>query len=285
MGLHPSTLHGPDAVIFPSSSTGNLTFFNPAPHVNPSIAAQATSPLTPASSAETTATQTNSPSSLFNPSKKPTRSTVAHKKPRHAPHPRPSTVVTNVTTIVNPGPDTEPQLKNPPKKKKKQQQKQGKRHHTSRTDRAETPGAIRSPILSPPENNVDDAVLRKKAHNLVEKRYRANLNSRFAALEQAVRSKTATTVVTAASTRNTTTSTSTSTSPTGTTNLIVKSTSDTRTNGPSKKAAILKNALAYIEELRSENRTLRKELALLRRTTTYGTITGIGSSPEYTEEG
>ncbi|KAL2801578.1 hypothetical protein BJX63DRAFT_438688 [Aspergillus granulosus] len=68
---------------------------------------------------------------------------------------------------------------------------------------------------------------RRKAHNVIEKRYRENLNSKFAALERAM---------------------------CGDTSLLV----------PLRKSNILANAVLYMEEMQTKNNKLERELKIMR---------------------
>ncbi|KAJ6115374.1 hypothetical protein N7486_001152 [Penicillium sp. IBT 16267x] len=76
---------------------------------------------------------------------------------------------------------------------------------------------------------------KRAAHNIIEKRYRTNMNTKFLSLEKAI-------------------------SPAG----IHKQTSRAGA-GSLKKSEILSNALAYIESIQQENQAMHKELALLKQ--------------------
>jgi hypothetical protein len=76
---------------------------------------------------------------------------------------------------------------------------------------------------------------KRAAHNIIEKRYRTNMNTKFLSLEKAI-------------------------SPAG----IHKQTSRAGA-GSLKKSEILTNALAYIESIQQENQAMHKELALLKQ--------------------
>lgn len=78
------------------------------------------------------------------------------------------------------------------------------------------------------------SVAKRVAHNLIEKRYRRNMNAKFFALEKAI-------------------------SPAGSQRQISKPGS-----GSLKKSEILTSALAYIENIQQEKHALQKELALFR---------------------
>ncbi|KAJ5130063.1 uncharacterized protein N7515_006102 [Penicillium bovifimosum] len=75
---------------------------------------------------------------------------------------------------------------------------------------------------------------KRAAHNVIEKRYRTNMNAKFVSLEQAI-------------------------SPSG-----VRKPSKLGT-GSLKKSEILTNALAYIDSIQQENQALHRELALLKQ--------------------
>ncbi|CAL5866713.1 uncharacterized protein PFLUO_LOCUS923 [Penicillium psychrofluorescens] len=76
---------------------------------------------------------------------------------------------------------------------------------------------------------------KRAAHNIVEKRYRSNINAKFSSLEKSV-------------------------SPTSSQKHSLKGRS-----GSLKKSEILTNALAYIEKMQQENQALRDELSLLKQ--------------------
>lgn len=88
---------------------------------------------------------------------------------------------------------------------------------------------------------------KRAAHNIIEKRYRTNMNAKFLALEQAI-------------------------SPSG--SGIHKSSSRGGA-GSLKKSEILSNALAYIESVQGENLALKKEVAMLGGE--RGVLTGAGA--------
>lgn len=85
-----------------------------------------------------------------------------------------------------------------------------------------------------PDPQVRNAA-KRAAHNIIEKRYRTNMNTKFLSLEKAI-------------------------SPAG----IHKQTSRVGA-GSLKKSEILTNALAYIESIQQENQAMHKELALLKQ--------------------
>ena len=82
---------------------------------------------------------------------------------------------------------------------------------------------------------------KRAAHNVIEKRYRTNMNAKFVALEKAM-------------------------SADGV---------DRSTKGGSaslKKSEILTNAIAYIQELQEESQSTKKELQLLKQTVMAGGV-------------
>jgi hypothetical protein len=82
---------------------------------------------------------------------------------------------------------------------------------------------------------------KRAAHNIIEKRYRTNMNAKFVSLEQAI-------------------------SPSG----IQKHTKVGA--GSLKKSEILTNALSYIDGIQQENQALHKELAMLKQSMAAGAI-------------
>lgn len=83
---------------------------------------------------------------------------------------------------------------------------------------------------------------KRAAHNIIEKRYRTNMNAKFLSLEKAI-------------------------SPAG----VHKQTSRAGA-GSLKKSEILSNALTYIDNIQQENQNLHKELALLKQNLLPGGI-------------
>ncbi|KAJ5771143.1 uncharacterized protein N7511_003194 [Penicillium nucicola] len=76
---------------------------------------------------------------------------------------------------------------------------------------------------------------KRAAHNIIEKRYRTNMNAKFVSLEQAI-------------------------SPAGVQKHTPKAGA-----GSLKKSEILSNALSYIDGIQQENQALHKELAMLKQ--------------------
>ncbi|KAL4912752.1 hypothetical protein BDW62DRAFT_206197 [Aspergillus aurantiobrunneus] len=89
---------------------------------------------------------------------------------------------------------------------------------------------------------------KRAAHNIIEKRYRTNMNAKFVALEKAMAVKTVS--------KSKPSSTSTSTSMTA--NGSAKSSASL------KKSEILSNAITYMHELQEANERLRREIAVMR---------------------
>ncbi|KAL4733421.1 hypothetical protein BDV11DRAFT_175701 [Aspergillus similis] len=87
---------------------------------------------------------------------------------------------------------------------------------------------------------------KRAAHNIIEKRYRTNMNAKFVALEKAMSVKTSGV------------------------SKAVSSTNSNNSNGVKssaslKKSEILSNAITYMQELQEVNERLRKEVAALNR--------------------
>ncbi|KKK15469.1 hypothetical protein ARAM_007743 [Aspergillus rambellii] len=81
---------------------------------------------------------------------------------------------------------------------------------------------------------------KRAAHNIIEKRYRTNMNAKFVALEKAM-----------SGTKN------------GGVSKSSSSASSSKSSASLKKSEILTNAIAYMQELQETNERLRKELASL----------------------
>ncbi|GIK07783.1 hypothetical protein Aspvir_003451 [Aspergillus viridinutans] len=77
---------------------------------------------------------------------------------------------------------------------------------------------------------------KRAAHNIIEKRYRTNMNAKFVALEKAMYGS-----------------------------RVQKPTKGGSGPASLKKSEILTNAIAYMQELQDENAALQKELALLKQ--------------------
>lgn len=101
----------------------------------------------------------------------------------------------------------------------------------------------RTPSDASPQNTSPNSrnAAKRAAHNIIEKRYRTNMNAKFVALEKAMSN-----------------------------NGVAK----TSKGGSAslKKSEILTNAIAYIQELQEENRAAQKELALLKQNLLPGGI-------------
>lgn len=102
---------------------------------------------------------------------------------------------------------------------------------TSRKTRSLSSESNRSTGQDPQVRNA----AKRAAHNIIEKRYRTNMNTKFLALEKAI-------------------------TPAG----VHKETSRAGA-GSLKKSEILSNALAYIESIQQENQSMHKELAMLKQ--------------------
>ncbi|PLN79368.1 hypothetical protein BDW42DRAFT_172946 [Aspergillus taichungensis] len=91
---------------------------------------------------------------------------------------------------------------------------------------------------------------KRAAHNIIEKRYRTNMNAKFVALEKAMDGAV------------------------GTSMSATASAAPRPTRGGSsaslKKSEILSNAIAYMQELQEANQALRKEMTLLRQSMGLG---------------
>lgn len=91
---------------------------------------------------------------------------------------------------------------------------------------------------------------KRAAHNIIEKRYRTNMNAKFVALEKAMAGAVGT-------------------------SMSASATAASRpTRGGSsaslKKSEILSNAIAYMQELQEANQAMRKEMTLLRQSMGLG---------------
>ncbi|KAL2850686.1 hypothetical protein BJY01DRAFT_128092 [Aspergillus pseudoustus] len=93
---------------------------------------------------------------------------------------------------------------------------------------------------------------KRAAHNIIEKRYRTNMNAKFVALEKAMAVKPAGSGAGGVSK-------TTSTSAAG----------GLKSSASLKKSEILSNAIAYMQELQEANERLRKEVATLNRRVSY----------------
>ncbi|CEL02268.1 hypothetical protein ASPCAL03439 [Aspergillus calidoustus] len=102
-------------------------------------------------------------------------------------------------------------------------------------------------------NNSDDSTrgrnaAKRAAHNIIEKRYRTNMNAKFVALEKAMAVKP---------------------SGSGVSKTTSTSASGVKSSASLKKSEILSNAIAYMQELQEANERLRKEVATLNRRVSY----------------
>ncbi|KAL4814957.1 hypothetical protein BDW67DRAFT_186255 [Aspergillus spinulosporus] len=86
---------------------------------------------------------------------------------------------------------------------------------------------------------------KRAAHNIIEKRYRTNMNAKFVALEKAMSVKTSGVSKTVSSTNS--------------------NSNGVKSSASLKKSEILSNAITYMQELQEVNERLRKEVAALTR--------------------
>ena len=106
------------------------------------------------------------------------------------------------------------------------------------------PVSMSMPLLqNPGPRDTNRVAASRSAHNIVEKRYRTNLNAKFAALERALQG----------GTRSTEDRYSSSKKPVKGRGAV----------GP-RKSELLENAVIYIQELRGEKKKLLKELDVLK---------------------
>ncbi|KAL4747825.1 hypothetical protein BDW72DRAFT_7459 [Aspergillus terricola var. indicus] len=83
---------------------------------------------------------------------------------------------------------------------------------------------------------------KRAAHNIIEKRYRTNMNAKFVALEKAMSVKTS-----------------------GVSKAVTSNSNGVKSSASLKKSEILSNAITYMQELQEVNERLRKEVAALNR--------------------
>ncbi|OJJ06728.1 hypothetical protein ASPVEDRAFT_46079 [Aspergillus versicolor CBS 583.65] len=84
---------------------------------------------------------------------------------------------------------------------------------------------------------------KRAAHNIIEKRYRTNMNAKFVALEKAMAVK-----------------------PAGVSKPVTTTASTgVKSSASLKKSEILSNAITYMQELQDANERLRKEILTLNR--------------------
>ncbi|KAJ5378063.1 uncharacterized protein N7496_005472 [Penicillium cataractarum] len=137
-----------------------------------------------------------------------------------------SNTSTSKSTRWSSSPEIKPQEYNPPRTDKR-------RKTRSLSDESTTSSSGQAPASAPQDPQGRNAA-KRAAHNIIEKRYRTNMNAKFLALEKAI-------------------------SPAG----VQKS--SRAGAGSLKKSEILSNALAYIERIQQENLAVQKELALLKQ--------------------
>ncbi|PKY05687.1 hypothetical protein P168DRAFT_128580 [Aspergillus campestris IBT 28561] len=104
--------------------------------------------------------------------------------------------------------------------------------------------------LSSLDNFAMDIAAKRAAHNIIEKRYRTNMNAKFVALEKAMAGAVGTSMSASA--------TAASRSTRGGSSASLK------------KSEILSNAIAYMQELQEANQAMRKEMTLLRQSMGLG---------------
>lgn len=136
-----------------------------------------------------------------------------------------SNTSTSTSTRWSSSPEIKPQEYNPPRP--------DKRRKTRSLSDDSTTSSSAAPATAPQGPQGRNAA-KRAAHNIIEKRYRTNMNAKFLALEKAI-------------------------SPAG----VHKS--SRAGAGSLKKSEILSNALAYIERIQQENLAVQKELALLKQ--------------------
>lgn len=85
---------------------------------------------------------------------------------------------------------------------------------------------------------------KRAAHNIIEKRYRTNMNAKFVALEKAMAVK-----------------------PAGVSKSVTSTAASNgvKSSASLKKSEILSNAITYMQELQDANERLRKEILALNR--------------------
>ncbi|KAL4994036.1 hypothetical protein BDV10DRAFT_199105 [Aspergillus recurvatus] len=117
---------------------------------------------------------------------------------------------------------------------------------------ATTTTTTRKSRATPSTNNTDENTARgrnaakRAAHNIIEKRYRTNMNAKFVALEKAMSVKTSGVSKAVSSTNS-------------------NNGSGVRSSASLKKSEILSNAITYMQELQEVNERLRKEISALNR--------------------
>ena len=104
---------------------------------------------------------------------------------------------------------------------------------------------------APPVRNA----AKRAAHNVIEKRYRTNMNAKFVALEKAI----------AAGPVSVSASASTSASVPGAGPDAGNAKAKSGSSASLKKSEILSNAIAYMHQMQEENRYLHREIAVLKQ--------------------
>ena len=133
-------------------------------------------------------------------------------------------------------------------------QSQSRANSTDSTSQSATNGNSRRPsqdssyhLYTDNQDPQTRNAAKRAAHNVIEKRYRSNMNAKFISLEKSVSS------------------------------TSIQKHSSKGGAGALKKSEILTNALVYIENMQHENQALRKELGLLKQNLLPG---GLWRHPE-----
>jgi hypothetical protein len=165
------------------------------------------------------------------PSKPVTRSSIANTNTNT----NTSTSASTSSTRWSSSPEIKPQEYIPTRTDKRR--KTRSLSNESSTSSAQTQPSSQAPAQTQapaPKDPQGRNAAKRAAHNIIEKRYRTNMNAKFLALERAI-------------------------SP-----ARVQKTSPAGA-GSLKKSEILSNALAYIERIQQENIAVQKELMMLKQ--------------------
>jgi hypothetical protein len=144
-----------------------------------------------------------------------------------------STSPSTSSTRWSSSPEIKPQVYNPPTTRTDKRRKT--RSLSDESNTSSSSSSAQQPAQDPQGRNA----AKRAAHNIIEKRYRTNMNAKFLALEKAI-------------------------SPAG----VQKSSRAGGIGGGAgslKKSEILSNALAYIERIQQENLAVQKELAMFKQ--------------------
>jgi hypothetical protein len=167
--------------------------------------------------------------------------TVPYPTAPTKPNTRASMTSTNTSTSTStsprwsPSPGIKPQQYNPPRTDKRR-----KISSLSEKSTSDTSASSSAPVSAPQDPYGRNAA-KRAAHNIIEKRYRTNMNAKFLALEKTI-------------------------SPAG----VQKSSRAGADAGSLKKSEILSNTLAYIECIQQENLAAQKDLAMLKQGLSLG---------------